>query len=511
MIALSATISRTLTKNETYLRQTIGSSPDIMYRQFAIPALGGSDALIVYINNLVDPLEIDGSILAPLMGRKRLPRPWFSLFHAPGKSIALLRKYGIFTKQACESSDWTELCDALMQGSTCLFVDGCGSAAIIYTRKIESRSITEPTSENEVRGPRDGFIEKIDTNVSLIRTRIKDYGLRFEKREIGQRTKTNVSLVYIESLANPSVLSELRQRLDRINVDSILASAYIEEYIEDAPYSVFPQIEHTERPDKACAAILDGRIVIMVDNSPFVLIVPTIFWNFIQTSGDYYDRYYFATFFRWIRLIALLMSFTLSSLYVLLASYHQEMLPTLLAMKIAEGRAGVPFPALIEAFIMDMLLEIIKEAGLRMPNPVGPTVSIVGTFIMGQAAILAGIASPTLIIFITISAICSYAIPSYSLNTALRLVRFPLLLLSGLFGIIGFFGGFLVLALHFLSLRSFGEPFFAPVIPFDKEGMKDTLVRAPWWKMAKRPRFAHPQESVRQTGNLKPKPPKGGK
>lgn len=503
-------IGESIKKNKKYLQDTIGTSTDIQYRQFVIPAMGHANALLVYISNMVDNNEIDEAILRPLMMPIKLRQPLFGLFSGNESKLDSLINTGVFIRQARKTNDWEEACDQIVQGNACLFTNGCSTAVILYARNLPSRQVSEPLSESEIRGPRDSFIENIGKNIAIIRSRIKDYGLRFDTVILGRRTKTAVTLAYVNSLVDDSILGELRSRLDRIDVDGILASGVLEEYIEDAPYSIFPQIEHTERPDKACAAILEGRIVLLVDNTPVVLIVPTVFWNYIQTPGDYYDRFYLGTFFRWVRLLALMLSFTLSSLYVLLATYHQEMLPTILALKIAQGREGVPFPALIEAFIMDILLEVIKEAGLRMPNPVGPTVSIVGTFILGQAAILAGIASPTLIIFITISAICSYAIPNYSLNNSLRLIRFPLLILSGVFGILGFFAGIIALMVHVLSLRSFGVPFMAPVIPFDEVGVQDTVIRVPWWRMKKRSGFTRPKDKVRQgQEDLKPAPPKG--
>jgi hypothetical protein len=500
------TICNSIKKNEVYLRNAIGSSSDIEYRHITIPVFGHSDAFIVFINKMVDFIEIDQFILAPLMQRGHMPKMSFLLTNS--KRISLLTKSQIFAKQVQESNDWDEICDAILKGNTCLFVDNCKTAVILTTRSLESRSISESITEGEIKGPRDGFIESIAVNTSLIRRRIKDCGLRFDNFKLGERTKTDVSLVYIKTLVNDSILVELKARINRIQVDSILESAYIEEFIEDNPISIFPQIEHTERPDRVCSAVLEGRIAILTDNTPFALIVPTVFWNFVQTSGDYYERYFFGTFYRMIRLLSLLLSFTLPSLYVLLASFHQEMLPTVIALKIAEGRAGVPFPALIEAFILDILLEIMKEAGLRMPRPIGQTVSIVGTYIIGQAAVVAGLVSPILVIFITISAICSYAFPSYSLVSSFRLIRFPLLILSGTIGILGFLGGIIIIMMHILSLRSFGEPFFSPVIPFNKGDNKDIIVRAPWWKMTERPRSGHPKDVIRQkSANLKPKPP----
>lgn len=497
----SKAISESIDKNEQYLKKTIGKSTDIGYRRFTIPSLDQSNALIVFINRMVDNKEIDEFILEPLMKCRELPK-----FGSVSK-IPLLASSGIFIKQAEQTKEWTKICDAVVQGDTALFIDKCDTAILLSTRSLDTRSILDPQNESEVKGPRDSFIESIAVNGSLIRRRIKDYALRFENMKLGERTKTDVALVYIENLVNDSILTELRTRLNRIKTDSILASAYIEEFIQDAPRSIFPQIEHTERPDKACSAILEGRIVILADNTPFALIVPTVFWNFLHASGDYYERPFFGTFFRIIRVIALLLSFTLSSLYVLLSAFHQEMLPTNLALKIAEGRAGVPFPALIEAFIMDIMLEIMKEAGLRMPKPVGQTVSIVGTFIIGQAAVVAGIVSPVLVIFITVAAICSYALPYYGVGNALRIIRFAMLMLSGCLGILGFFAGLIVIVMHLLSLRSFGSPFLAPIIPFDASATRDVIIRAPWWKMGKRGNTGKPKDSVRQAPNLKPTPP----
>ena len=498
-------ISSSLSENEEYLRNTFGNSFDIEYRHLIIPVFDNCDAFIIYVNNMADEKEIDRFVLTPLMECNKLPQ--LNLNAKKNNNMTLLMNSGIFVKQVEETSSWTKICDAVMHGDTVLFVNNYNTAIILSTSKLESRSISEPVTENEVRGPRDGFVENIETNCSLIRRRITDYGLRFENMKIGERTKTDIVLVYINSLVNDSILNELKTRLNRIKIDAILGSAYIEELIEDAPNSVFPQIDHTERPDKACNAILEGRIVIIVNNTPFLLIVPTIFWNFIHTSGDYYDRYYFATFLRCIRIFCLYLGLTLSSLYVLLSSFHQEMLPTVLALKIAQGRQGVPFPAVIEALMMEIIMDIMKEASLRMPKALGQTVSIVGALIIGQVAVIAGVVSPTLVIFIATAAICSYAVPSLNFGNAFRLIRYPLLIATSIFGLLGFFGGIIIISLHLLSLRSFGEPFMAPVIPFDKNGNKDIFVRSPWWKMTTRSKLGKPKDMNRQAPNQKPKPP----
>ena len=421
--------------------------------------------------------------------------------------VTFLMKQGVLVPSIKASSNWNEILDAVLSGDTALFLEGEGVAIILSTRLFNIRSVTEPTVESEVRASKDAFNESIRTNTSLIRRRIRDYSLRFESMKIGERTKTDVALAYIDNLVDKGVLGELKSRLQRIKVDAILESGYIEEYITDEPYSLFPLIEHTERPDKASAAILEGRIAVLVDNTPFVLLVPTIFWQYIQAVGDYTDNFFLGTFMRILRLIALFLSLTASSFYVMLVAFHQEMLPTALALRVAAGREGVPFPAVMEAIIMELMFEIMREAGLRLPKPVGQAVSIVGTLVIGEAAVNAGIVGPTLVIAIAASGITSFAIPAYNTSFTLRLAKFPLIILSGSFGILGFLAGTIALTMNLLSLRSFGAPFLSPISPYRKLGNKDIFIRVPWWKMGKRPQMTKSENVRRQEENLKPKPP----
>jgi hypothetical protein len=499
-------ITEVLRENEEYLKQNLGESFDLVYRHFHIP-FKNTDALIVYISGMVDTRVIDQTILAPLMESLDLSEPKHSI-KKPGY-VSMLVESGVFTAAIKTTSLWSDICDAILEGETVLLVGQCTEALVLNTRGYANRAVSEPSAESEIRAPRDGFVENIQINASLIRRRIKDYGLRFDNLKIGERTKTVVSLVYIQNLVNEALLKEVKKRLGRIKTDSILAGAYLEEFIEDTPYSIFPQVANTERPDRTCAAILEGRIAILVDTTPFALIVPAVFWDFLQTGGDYYERFFLGSFIRWIRFLALFLSISLSPLYVLLTSFHQEMLPTALALKIAAGRSGVPFPAFIEAFLMEIILEIMKEAGLRMPKPLGQTVSIVGTLVIGQAAVTAGLVSPLMVIIIAVAAISSFAIPAYNMSNSLRLIRFPLLFLSALFGLLGYLAGLIVISLHLMSLRSFGTPYLAPVIPLNSSSARDIFARAPWWRMIKRPDLARPQDQNRQSANdMKPKPPK---
>jgi hypothetical protein len=500
-------ISRSLNENEKFIKNTLGEGSDIIIRHFVIPAFNNCRAFILFIDGLVGTKEIDDIVLQPLMSNIQFPMQ--KNFIASAGPIRAIEEAGLLAASVKEGQGWTEILDSVVSGDTALFIESCDTAIVLSTRGFESRAVSEPIAEGEVRAPRDGFVESIRVNTSLIRRRIRDYSLRMESMKIGERTKTDVILVYIDNLVDKGVLGELKSRLERIKVDSILESGYIEELIEDAPLSIFPTIEHTERPDKASAAILEGRIVVLVDNTPFCLVVPTVFWQYIQATGDYYERHYIATFIRWIRLLAMFLALTISSFYVLLSSFHQEMYPTALALRVAAGREGVPFPAIIEVFLMETMFEILREAGLRMPQPVGQAVSIVGALVIGEAAVNAGLVGPILVVIIAAEAISSFAIPAYSLSLAFRLLKFPLLILSGTFGLLGFLGGTVLITLHLLSLRSFGAPFLTPIAPFRMSGNKDVTIRAPWWKMTKRPKNTTSQDDIRQADSedLKPKPP----
>lgn len=502
----NGTLLEVLRVNQAYLQGVMGNSFDVVFRPFQV-AFNKEPAVIVYLASLVDSRMIDQTILAPLMEDPGLNGG--PAVTQPADYLGALVESGVFTAAVKQSSQWSEICDALVEGETVLLVDRCAVALLLNTRGYHNRSVEEPLTESEIKGPRDGFVENIQINASLIRRRIKDYGLRFESMKLGERSKTAVALVYIESLVNPELLREVKTRLERIKIDAILASEYIEELITDNPYSIFPQVASTERPDKACAEILEGHIAILVDNTSFALLVPVVFWQLLQSPGDYYENYLVATLIRWVRFLAFLMSGSLSSLYVLLVAFHQEMLPTALALKVAAGRQGVPFPAFLEAFLMEIFLEVMKEAGLRIPKPLGQTVSIVGTLVIGQAAVTAGLVSPLMVIVIALAAISSYAIPAYSLSNTMRMIRFPLLFLSALFGLFGYLAGLIAVSFHLLSLRSFGTAYFAPMIPYDQNSMKDIPVRGPWWRMIRRPGLARVREPLRQPmDTTQPGPPR---
>jgi spore germination protein KA len=400
-----------------------------------------------------------------------------------------------------------EAIEGVLLGDSIFFIDQCKQAILVSTRGWSERAVSEPQTEQVVTGPRDGFTENIRTNTALVRRRIKDPLLSIKSTVVGKRTKTILNIAYLRGTVKEGLVEEIMQRLDNIKIDGIIDSGYIGELIEDSPLSPFTTVQSTERPDKVAASILEGRAAIFVDNSPQVILVPTYFWEFLQASDDYYSRFYVGSFFRFIRYIAFIISLVLTSAYVMLVSFHQEMIPTSLALTIASGRDIIPFPVLLEAVIMELAFELMREAGLRMPKPVGQAVSIVGSLVVGQAAVQAGLVSPFMVIIVATTGIASFAIPNYTASFSIRLVRFPLLIASGTLGLLGFAVVFTLLAIHALSLRSFGESYLAPASPFQPSDQKDTIIRAPWWKMDYLPNLSKGKKEARTKHNQKPEPP----
>jgi spore germination protein KA len=491
-----------LDKNVDIIEKIIQPSIDFQKRDFVFHEEKDLKGVCFYTEGLINSNQIeevlkslmiispqmDGTILGPHLAEKIKKK----LVINPGIKVIQKVQEGV---------------DAILSGDTLILIDRTDQALLISTKGWNARNVSEPATETVIRGPRDGFTENIRINTANVRRRIRDPLLRFDSMVIGTKTKTDVNIGYIQGTVKEGLMEEVKKRLERIKIDGILESGYIEELIEDAPLSPFTTIQSTERPDKVAAALLEGRVAIFVDNTPFVLIVPTNFWQYIQASDDYYSRYWVGTFFRIVRYFAFIISLVLPSIYVMLVTFHQEMIPTALAFTIASGREVIPFPVLFEALIMELAFELMREAGLRMPKPIGSAVSIVGSLVIGQAAVQAGIVSPFMVIVVALTGISSFAIPNYATSFSIRILRFPLLIASGFMGLLGFAAVFFIIVIHALSLRSFGEPYLAPLTPLIPSDQKDIILRAPWWSMEKRPDLAQ-GELQRKGKNQMPGPPK---
>jgi spore germination protein len=409
-----------------------------------------------------------------------------------------------------ETTELDQVVKNVLKGNTVLLVDRVPKALIYDEKGGVRRGVAEPESESAVRGPREGFNERIRVNTALVRQKLRSNRLKIISRDIGTESVTGLAVLYIDGIASPDLVQEVMSRLDRIKIDAILESGYIEELIEDSPWSLFPQIQNTERPDTVAANLLEGRVAIIVDGTPFVLILPATFWQFLQASEDYYNRFHISIFLRLLRIIFVFLAISMPSLYVAVTTYHQEMIPTNLLFSIAASREAIPFPAFVEALIMELSFEALREAGVRLPKIVGQAVSILGALVVGQAAVQAGIVSAPMVIVVSITGIASFTIPRYNMQIALRLLRFPLMFLAGMFGLFGIVLGILIILTHLCKLRSFGIPYFWPGAPMSFKALKDVFIRVPWWAMNRRPNQLVKDDQVRQSDHLQPSPPRAG-
>jgi spore germination protein len=385
----------------------------------------------------------------------------------------------------------------VLSGDTALYVDGYPMALLIATRGYPNRGVQSAETEVAVQGSKEAFNEVIRFNTTLIRRRIRDTRLKVKPLVAGRRSRTDIALVYMEDIARPEVVEGIERRILDIDIDAILDSGYIEQLVEEKPFSVFPQLQVTERPDKAASAVLEGRVVVVVDNSPFALIVPATLNTFFQASEDYYQRWEIMSFVRLIRYAAGLAAIALPGLFLAITTFHPSMLPMLLIFKMAGAQQSIPFPAAIEVLLMELTFELLREAGIRLPGPVGGTIGIVGGLIMGQAAVEAGLVSPIVVIVAAATGIASFAVPHVSFVTGLRLAKYFVIALSGVLGLYGFCLAMLTVLIHLASLRSFGVPYLSPFAAGSGDDMKDSLIRAPLKFLKTRPIFARRSQTRR--------------
>lgn len=467
-----------LDESARYFRNVLGESPDVTLREFRTGADRGLRVLLVYIETLVDTDAIAEHVVEKLLA----PYPYPI---TATNAVRLARERLLAGTRLRRIDHYEDAVDHLLRGYALLLFEGNREALAFDAGREVTRAIGEPETERVARGPREGFNESVKENIALLRRKLRTPNLRLETFPGGRYTENRITLAYIQGIASPGLIDEVRSRLRRIdgNVDGILLSQTVAELIEDHPFSLVPTVNATERPDRVAAALLEGRFAIFVDGTPFVLVSPTLLADYMVTTEDYTSQFYVATFTRILRYIALFGTLFLPAIYVALVSFHQEMIPTALLLSIAAGRENVPFPAFAEAMLMELTFEVLREAGLRLPGNIGSAISIVGVLVVGQAAVDAGIVSPLMIIVVGATAIASFAIPSYIFADTVRVLRFPILLLAGSFGFVGIVVSFILLSLHVASLRSFGIPFSAPLTPFHASDMKDTIVRVPAWGM----------------------------
>ena len=500
----SGALSRSLDSNIQKIQAYLGHSDDLYIRYFELATLPCTRAAIIFIDTLVEQNTLESSVLTPLtqgIGQRTVDDRAFL-----GSNIHRLIKTTLSNSNIIFINDITVGIEKLLLGKGILLIDKYESIVAISIPKDTDKKHTEPQSEKVVRGPQQGFVEDIIINTYMIRKRIKSPNLLVKDMNIGKASKTQIRVIYIHNIVTPSIVEELFKRLERIDVDGIIGSAAIEEYINDAPTNLFQTTFYTERPDRAQSMLLEGRICVICDGTPFVIILPAIISDFFISSDDYYQNPYFATFNRFISYLGGFMLTFLPAFYIAVITFHHEILPTTLALTIAGAREGVPFPAFVEALLMEVAFEGLRQAGIRLPNHIGQAVSIVGALIIGQSAVEAGIVSSAVVIVVATTAIFSFAMPYTNFTSSLRIVRFFMMALAATLGIYGIMTGALVLALNLISLRSLGIPFMTPFAPLSIQDMKDWVLRFPQWAITKRSPYIVKQNIQKKSKHLKPRP-----
>ncbi|MEG6591215.1 spore germination protein [Paenibacillus barengoltzii] len=463
------------------------NAPDDLVTRFICGAEGTPPCAIVCIAGLADLKMINDHIVTSIQQAYSAincsePITGQELYRRLDKQFLSVQKY-----KTTRSLD--EILVSLLSGDTALFIDDLDQVLLIGSKKWTGRSVEEPETEALVRGPREGFNESIETNVILLRRTIRDPKLRFDPYRIGERGKKELIIAYIDSIVHPALVQEVKRRVESIDIDDAPESGMIEQLIQDSFLTPFPLILHTERPDKAASAILQGKVVILLEGTPFALIMPTTFETLMQSPEDYYERWLIGSLIRILRYTAVFVSLTFPSLYIALVSFHQGLIPSKLAFSIAAAREGVPFPAVIEAFLMELTLELLREAGIRLPKPVGQTIGIVGGLVIGEAAVQAGIVSPIMVIVVAVTAMSSFAIPAYSAGIAFRILRFIIMIAASMFGLYGIILIHIMICIHLSRLNSFGIPYLTPLAPSYYRDWRDMFIRAPLMMLSKRPQY----------------------
>lgn len=471
-------------ENMKYVKELLNDNSDIVFREFYTEQW---KAGIVYIDGMADKILLDDYVLEPLMCNYKNIEKSEDI-----KDIILA------VSDMREVDKLSEGIVAALSGDTLMFIDGLDVCYVIATRYWPARGVSEPSGETVIRGAREGFTETIRFNTALVRRRIRDTRLRVKAETLGVRSKTDAAIMYIDDIVNKQVLQELEKRINNIDIDAVLDSAYVEQFIEDDKFSPFPQIQSTERPDVVAAALYEGKIAVLVDNSPFAIIVPTIFANLFQSPDDYYQRWMHISLIRILRFFAMIVSLIMPALYVAVTAFHTSIIPTELAYSIAASREGVPFPAFLEAVIMEVSLALLVEAVIRLPRPIGATIGIVGGLIIGQAAVSAGIVSPIMIIIVGLTAITTFLTPNYEVVAAFRLIRFLLIIAASIIGLYGIMLGLIVVLIHLIRLKSFGIPYLSPMVNLEIKDFKDMFIKFPISSMKERPKYMKTQDKIRQ-------------
>lgn len=493
-----------LTKNIEVLKDLLHfpDSNDLIFRLFDITINNEKyNALLLFYDGLSDSDMINNSLLRQLMRGIKVEN---SAPHSIIKSKNILNLKDILLgsllteNQVSFANTYSKVIDAILHGSSAIIIDTLDISFVCDTKNIPMRSVNKAENEMTIKGPSEAFVEGFRTDTALIRKYVKDENLIFETIEIGTHSKTKCAIAYITNITNDSLIEEVKRRLEGIDIDYLLDAGQVEQLIEDKTFIVEPLILSTERPDKVASNLTEGRVAIIVEGSPEVLIVPALYSDFLRSSEDSYIRYPYTLLLRFFRIPAVIFSVLLPGLYIAITTFHQEMIPTDLLFSIAGTREKVPFSMLIELLIMEVAFEIIREASIRAPAPVGPTLGIVGTLILGQAIVTANIVSPILVIIVALTGISTFDVPNFALNYSYRILRFIYIFLGSWSGFLGIAIGLFINMCLLSTAISFGVPYLTPYAPLRNSVVADDFFALPIWKQENRPSFLKVKEKKKE-------------
>lgn len=471
-------VYRSVQENIDYLQEALFHTDDLVRQAVTIP---GHTSEFLFMQTMCDPSKIREEILNPILENRN------------GDLDEIL-----IAIRATQYGDLEKVIDLIVKGNAVLFVEGIEACFVIDVKSSFDRSVTEPSNEKVVKGSHEGFVENVSINLQLIRKQIENRNLVVKRYRLGNETKVEAVIVYLQNLANPKLIEEVDQRICSIDADNITSTEMIEEYIEDKSFTPFPQILHTERPDRVVGNLLEGRVALLAGGSPTALIMPVTFFAFYQSPDDYNFRSLQGSFIRLIRLLSFVIAIALPAYYIAVVSFHYEVIPEDLLLPIKLSVENIPYPPILEALFMELTIELLREAGVRLPGPVGQTIGIVGGLVIGDAVVKAGMVSNAMIIVVALTAIASFVVPSHEMSGSVRILRFPVMIAASLFGFFGIVYSLMIILIHLCKLESFGTPYFAPAAPIRWKDWKDTIIRLPQWLLKQRPNDPSPQKLDRQ-------------
>ena len=467
-------LSKSLAENMRAIDEKIKDCDDIKCRKMKLGREEKVEACIYYVEVAINNLTIEETVIGKLINRL-----WNM---EPREQYEYIKDNELGITDVKELSTLKDVIMGIMIGDGVVLIDGYDKAVKIKSKGYPMMSVGESQNEKVLRGSREGFSDALKANTALVRKRIRNDKLKVKEKIIGRMTNTTVAIVYVDGIARDSVIKEIEERLNNLNVEGMTDSGIIEQLTEESVLSPFPQYQTTERPDKAAMEVLNGRIALFVDNTPVALLLPTNYGSFFRTADDYYNRFQIVTFARIIRFAAAMIAMTFPALYLALVTYHPEILPTSLIMTLASARVNVPFPAWVEVVLLELAFELLREAGIRIPGQLGSTIGIVGGIIIGQTAVSAGVVSPMIVIVVAVTALASFAIPNDELSSAYRILKYFAIVLAAVYGFFGIIMSWLFVLGHLSRLKSFNFPYLMPTAAADIHGgkdFKDNLVRYP--------------------------------